>query len=86
MFTAALSSLAEDNSEILPEQLENQVIVDLATVIRSVVKIPNTFRDLALQLLFLISSTIPSILPVINTKFSLSKVVSADQEITVINL
>ena len=72
MFTAALSSLAEDNSEILPKQPENQVIVDLATIIRSVVKIPNTLRDLALQLL-LLNSTIPSILPVISTKFSLSK-------------
>ena len=76
LFTAALSSLVEDNSEILPEQPENQVIVDLATIIRSVVKIPNTLRDLALQLLFL-SSTIPSILPVISTKISLSKVVNA---------
>ena len=60
LFTTALSSLAEDNSEILPEQRESQVILDLAAIVCSVVKIPNTLRDLALQLLFL-SSTIPSI-------------------------
>ena len=45
------------------------------------VKLPNTLRDLALQLLFL-SSTIPSILPVISTKVSLSKVINAVLEVS----
>ena len=85
MFTADLSSLVEDNSEILPEQPENQVNLDLATIIRPVVKIPNTLRDIALQLLFL-SSTIPCILPAISTKVYPSKVVNAVNEVMVINL
>jgi hypothetical protein len=51
LFNAALTSLIENDAQLPEVQQSYRIyILDLAAIIRSMVKIPNTFKDLALQL------------------------------------
>lgn len=51
LFDSALTSLIENESRLPEVQHARRVyILDLATIIRIMVKIPNTFKDLALRL------------------------------------
>lgn len=51
LFTAALTSLMENDAQLSDDQHARRVyILDLAAIIRSMVKVPNTFKDVALRL------------------------------------
>ena len=52
LFDATLPSLIENDAQYPDDQYAHRIyILDIATIIRSLVKVPNTFKDVALQLL-----------------------------------
>lgn len=52
LFDAALRSLIENDAQFPDDQYAHRIyILDIAAIIRSMVKVPNTFKDVALRLL-----------------------------------
>ena len=52
LFDAALPSLIENDAQYPDDQYAHRIyILDIAAIIRSLVKVPNTFKDVALRLL-----------------------------------
>ena len=52
LFDATLPSLIENDAQYPDDQYAHRIyILDIAAIIRSLVKVPNTFKDVALQLL-----------------------------------
>ena len=88
LLTAALKSLIENDEEIPQTRPENEIyFLDLATNIHSMGNIPDTFKDLALQLLCDMPKQYNTIYIVCDTyKISLSKAANVVSEAMVIDL